>query len=185
MTGSDARVEESPERPSEDFSHPRINPKTSIPFFLLNLVPLLAIFTGITWTSVWIFAVLYWGRMFFITAGYHRYFAHRAYKTGRVFQAILAFGGCASAQKGPLWWAGHHRMHHRFSDTPVDPHTPRKGFWWSHVGWILSDETSSIPEGTMKEYDDVPGDPVDQPPRLGRTLVTRACCPSSSEDGPV
>lgn len=141
---------------SERLAHPRINPRASVPFFLIHLVPLLAIFTGITWTAVWIFLAMYWGRMFCITAGYHRYFSHRAYKTGRVFQAILAFGGCASAQKGPLWWAGHHRMHHRYSDTPSDPHTPRKGFWWSHAGWILSDETSALPEGTMKEYDDVP-----------------------------
>ena len=105
---------------------------------------------------MWIFLVAYWGRMFFITAGYHRYFAHRAYKTGRVFQFVLAFGGCSAAQKGPLWWAGHHRIHHRYSDTPVDPHTPKKGFWWSHVGWILADDTSDQPEGTMKEFDDVP-----------------------------
>ena len=129
---------------------------TSIPFFLVHLLPLVAIFTGVTWTAVWLFIACYWGRMFFITAGYHRYFSHRAYKTGRVFQFILAFGGSSAAQKGPLWWAGHHRMHHRYSDTPLDPHTPKKGFWWSHVGWILSDETSTQPEGTMKEYDSVP-----------------------------
>lgn len=139
-----------------DFSHGRINPRTSIPFFLVHLLPLLAVFTGVTWTAVWLFVATYWGRMFFITAGYHRYFAHRAYRTGRVFQFVLAFGGCSSAQKGPLWWAGHHRIHHRFSDTPVDPHTPKKGFWWSHVGWILGDDTSFQPEGTMKEFESIP-----------------------------
>jgi stearoyl-CoA desaturase (delta-9 desaturase) len=78
-------------------------------------------------------------RMFGITAGYHRYFAHRAYRTGRVFQFILAFIGGTSAQKGALWWAAHHRDHHRNSDGPDDIHSPvQDGFWWSHVGWFLS-----------------------------------------------
>ena len=141
---------------AEDYSHGKINLKTSIPFFLVHLLPLVSIFTGVTWTAVWLFLACYWGRMFFITAGYHRYFSHRAYKTSRAFQFVLAFGGSSAAQKGPLWWAGHHRMHHRYSDTPLDPHTPKKGFWWSHVGWILGDDTSEQPESTMKEYADVP-----------------------------
>lgn len=136
--------------------HGRINPRTSIPFFLVHLVPLFAILTGVPATAWILFAVTYWGRMFFITAGYHRYFAHKTFRTGRVFQFVLAFGGSSAAQKGPLWWAGHHRIHHRYTDTALDPHTPRKGFWWSHVGWILSDETSDVPEGTMKDFEKYP-----------------------------
>lgn len=78
-------------------------------------------------------------RMFAITAGYHRYFAHRAYRTGRTFQFLLALLGGASAQKGALWWAAHHRDHHRDSDGPNDIHSPvQRGFWWSHLGWFLS-----------------------------------------------
>ncbi len=78
-------------------------------------------------------------RMFAITAGYHRYFAHRAYRTSRAFQFLLALVGGASAQKGALWWAAHHRDHHRDSDGPEDIHSPvQRGFWWSHVGWFLS-----------------------------------------------
>jgi stearoyl-CoA desaturase (delta-9 desaturase) len=81
---------------------------------------------------------LYLLRMFGITAGYHRYFAHRAYRTGRVFQFLLAWIGGMSAQKGALWWAAHHRDHHRWSDTPEDLHSPiRQGFLWSHMGWFL------------------------------------------------
>jgi stearoyl-CoA desaturase (delta-9 desaturase) len=94
--------------------------------------------------------------MFFITAGYHRYFSHRSYRTSRAFQFVLAVGGTTCAQKGPLWWAGHHRVHHRFADTIDDPHTPLKGFWWSHVGWILCDETSARPEGSMKDFEKFP-----------------------------
>ena len=108
-----------------DLPHGRINPRSSIPFFVVHLLPFLAIFTGVP-AKVWIlFAATYWGRMFFITGGYHRYFSHRSYKTSRAFQFVLAFGGGMAVQKGPLWWAGHHRLHHRFADTADDPHTPR------------------------------------------------------------
>ncbi|MEZ4366424.1 MAG: acyl-CoA desaturase [Kofleriaceae bacterium] len=78
-------------------------------------------------------------RMFAVTAGYHRYFSHRSYKTSRAFQFVLAIVGLAAAQQGPLWWAAHHRHHHRRSDQPDDIHSPRqRGFWWSHVGWLFS-----------------------------------------------
>jgi stearoyl-CoA desaturase (delta-9 desaturase) len=77
--------------------------------------------------------------MFGITAGFHRYFSHRAFRTGRAFQLVLALLGTLSVQKGVLWWAGHHRDHHRYSDGERDVHSPvQRGFWWSHVGWILS-----------------------------------------------
>ncbi len=78
-------------------------------------------------------------RMFAVTAGYHRYFSHRSYRTGRAFQLALALLGATATQKGPLWWAAHHRDHHRHSDAPEDVHSPlQRGFWWSHVGWFLS-----------------------------------------------
>jgi stearoyl-CoA desaturase (delta-9 desaturase) len=76
-----------------------------------------------------------------VTAGYHRYFAHRAFRTGRVFQFVLAWLGCAAMQNGPLWWASGHRRHHRFSDRAGDPHSPvLGGFWHGHLGWVLSGE---------------------------------------------
>src|SRR5690625_2053096 len=77
--------------------------------------------------------------MFFITGGYHRYFSHRSYKTSRFMQFILAFGGGTAAQTGALWWASHHRNHHRYSDTERDLHSPHKDFWWSRLGGILCD----------------------------------------------
>src|SRR5262245_25702488 len=78
------------------------NPISSIPFVLVHFVPILAIFTGVGWHDWQILLVTYWARMFFITAGYHRYFAHRSFKTSRVFQFILALGGTTATQKGPL-----------------------------------------------------------------------------------
>jgi stearoyl-CoA desaturase (delta-9 desaturase) len=122
----------------------RVNWKTSIPFFLVHVLCLAAIFTGISRTALILFVTLYVVRMFFITAGYHRYFAHKSYKLGRAMQFVMAFGGGTAAQKGPLWWAGHHRNHHRFSDTERDIHSPLKGFWWSHVGWILCDKNNEL-----------------------------------------
>ena len=117
----------------------------NVPFVALHLGCVALFFVGPTWLSLVLCAVLYFVRMFGITAGYHRYFSHRSYKTSRLFQFVLACIGCSSMQKGPLWWAGHHREHHRHTDTLADPHSPVvRSFWWSHVGWILDggyDET--------------------------------------------
>jgi stearoyl-CoA desaturase (delta-9 desaturase) len=90
--------------------------------------------------------VSYLVRMFAITAGYHRYFSHRAFKTSRAFQFVLAFLGTTTTQKGPLWWAAAHRRHHKYSDTPDDMHSPvQRGFWHAHMGWWFgrkNDETA-------------------------------------------
>ncbi len=111
---------------------------SGLPFMAMHLVPVAVVATGFTTTDAIIASVLYVLRMFFITAGYHRYFSHRSYRLGRAGQFLMALGGITAAQKGPLWWAGHHRRHHRYADTPRDVHSPREGFWWSHVGWVLS-----------------------------------------------
>jgi stearoyl-CoA desaturase (delta-9 desaturase) len=125
---------------------------TSIPFLLCHLAPLAAVFTGVTRTSLVLFAVLFLGRMWFITAGFHRYFAHRAFKTNRAFQFVLAFGGGSAGQKGALWWAANHRDHHKYTDTERDPHTPQKGFWWSHVGWVLSGKYNSEDLSRIEDF---------------------------------
>lgn len=130
----------------------KVNKITSIPFVLMHLVPLLALFTGIDRKAVIMGLVLFYARMFFITAGYHRYFAHRSYRLARVPQFIMAVGGATAVQKGPLWWAGHHRDHHKYSDTEQDIHTPQKGFWWSHVGWILCDKFAATPTDRIKDF---------------------------------
>ncbi|HVE86213.1 MAG TPA: fatty acid desaturase [Myxococcales bacterium] len=111
----------------------------SLPFFLVHLAALSAFFVGFRWRYVVVCVALYYARMFLVTTFYHRYFSHRSFKTSRVFQFVAAFLTCTCAQKGPLWWAAHHRHHHRASDQADDVHSPlQRGFWWSHVGWILS-----------------------------------------------
>jgi stearoyl-CoA desaturase (delta-9 desaturase) len=128
----------------------------AIPFFAVHLAPLAAFFVTVTWKDWVLCAVLYVTRMFFITAGYHRYFSHRSYKMGRVAQFVMAFGGTTAVQKGPLWWAGHHRVHHRYTDLDGDVHSPRDGFWWSHVGWILSTEYKATDLAAINDFASYP-----------------------------
>jgi stearoyl-CoA desaturase (delta-9 desaturase) len=125
----------------------------SLPFFAVHAVALATPFVApVAWGWVALAAAVYAVRMFGITAGYHRYFSHRAFRTSRAFQLVLAILGAASAQKGPLWWAAHHRDHHRWSDGPEDIHSPlRHGFWWSHVGWILSRRYDATKLGRVKD----------------------------------
>jgi len=138
--------------PASSVERGRIHWWATTPIWVLHVLPFLAFFTGVPWWNWVLMAGLYFGRMFFITAGYHRYFAHRAYKTSRWFQFVLAVGGATAAQKGPLWWAGNHRLHHRYVDTDRDAHTPIKGFWWAHLGWILSDAHDETPTESIEDF---------------------------------
>jgi stearoyl-CoA desaturase (Delta-9 desaturase) len=124
-------------------ARPRVATKLSeyqwvgaIPFIVVHLLPLLAFYTGTRWQDWACCVALYWVRMFGVTGVYHRYFSHRTYKTSRVFQFVLAFLAMSSSQKGVLWWASNHRTHHKLSDKDGDPHDSRRGFWYSHVGWL-------------------------------------------------
>jgi stearoyl-CoA desaturase (delta-9 desaturase) len=123
----------------------------SSPFLIFHLVPLLALWSGVTWRAVVLGVASYVVRMFFITAGYHRYFSHRSFRASRPVQAVLAIGGTTAIQKGPLWWAANHRAHHRHSDTEQDAHTPLRGFWHSHVGWIMSDRHTATDLSAVKD----------------------------------
>ena len=112
---------------------------SAIPFLLAHLACIAAVWSGVTWQAVAICVTLYWLRIFAIGAGYHRYFSHRAYSTSRAFQFLLALAAQSTAQKSVLWWAAKHRHHHLHSDTEDDVHSPRrKGFLYSHVGWIFA-----------------------------------------------
>jgi len=123
-------------RAQSDIIYPSI-----IPFLLVHVTGIAAIWTGITPTSVALCVALYWLRIFAIGAGYHRYFSHRAYATSRAFQFVLAVLAQSTAQKSVLWWAVKHRHHHLHSDTEADVHSPlRKGFLYSHIGWVFTRE---------------------------------------------
>ncbi len=108
-----------------------------IPFLGLHLMCLGVIWVGWSWIAVLVAVLLYFIRMFAVTGFYHRYFSHRTFKTSRWGQFLFAVWGNSAVQKGPLWWAAHHRHHHRHSDKETDVHSPHQdGFFWSHIGWI-------------------------------------------------
>ncbi|MBI5854938.1 MAG: acyl-CoA desaturase [Nitrospirae bacterium] len=110
-----------------------------LPLFAVHAMCLGVIWVGWSWTAVAVCIALYWVRMFAITGWYHRYFAHRSFKTSRWCQLAFAVLGASATERGPLWWAGNHRQHHRFSDQEDDPHSPiTRGFLWAHIGWITS-----------------------------------------------
>jgi len=111
-----------------------------IPFVLCHLAVFGAVWSGVTWQAVVLAIVLYVVRIFGITAGYHRYFSHRSYETSRPVAFVLAWIGESTMQRGPLWWAAHHRHHHLYSDTEQDLHSPKQhGLFHAHLGWIYDD----------------------------------------------
>jgi len=114
-----------------------------LPFLLLQASVLLVFTTFFSWTGVLVCALSYGVRMFAITGFYHRYFSHRTYRMGRAMQFFAAFLGATATQKGALWWAAHHRVHHKESDTDNDPHNSREGFWHSHWLWFLYDDSAA------------------------------------------
>ncbi len=131
---------------SPDLSEDRTVAKSaSIPFFAVHLLALAIFFVDFKWWYPVVAIGMYYFRMAAITIGYHRYFSHRAFKTSRFAQFWLAFFATTSTQKGVLWWAAHHRDHHKYSDMEGDIHSPvRESLYWSHLGWILAkryDET--------------------------------------------
>jgi stearoyl-CoA desaturase (delta-9 desaturase) len=136
----------------------RLDLVKSLPFFAVHLVALVGVFfVGFRWWYPLVALASYYVRMTFVTAGYHRYFSHRAYKTSRWFQFVLALGAETSAQKGVLWWGAHHRDHHKYSDQPSDVHSPRQqGLWWAHVGWILGAKHQETKLDRIKDFAQYP-----------------------------
>lgn len=124
-----------------------------LPFIALHLACMAAFFIDVSTTAVVVCLSLYWLRLFAITAFYHRYFSHHSYKTNRFWQFIFALLGNMAAQRGPLWWAAHHRAHHQHSDTADDLHSPvQRGFWWSHVGWFTCDASFRTQLNRIKDF---------------------------------
>jgi stearoyl-CoA desaturase (Delta-9 desaturase) len=109
------------------------------PFIGLHLASIGVIWVGVSRTAVTVAAMSYVIRMFALTGFYHRYFSHRTFRTSRALQFVFALIGASSVQRGPLWWAAHHRNHHQHADTERDPHSPAVyGFIRSHMGWFLT-----------------------------------------------
>ena len=119
----------------------RLQILSCIPFAIIHIAALSVLWIHFRWSYLITCVAVFLVRMFFVTAGYHRYFSHRSFKTSRWFQFVIAVMATTSTQKGVLWWAAHHRHHHRFSDQEEDLHSPTLfGFFWAHIGWIVSDK---------------------------------------------
>ena len=117
----------------------RVDLLRTVPFLLMHLACLTVIWVGWSPVAVATAVFLYVVRMLAITGFYHRYFSHKAFKASRPVQFVFAVLGASAVQRGPLWWASHHRHHHRASDRPDDAHSPvQHGFWRSHVTWFMT-----------------------------------------------
>jgi stearoyl-CoA desaturase (delta-9 desaturase) len=129
----------------------------SSPIFFMHLFALGVFFTGFSWVAVVALAITYVVRVFALTAGFHRYFSHRAFKTSRTFQFVMAWVGTSSAQLGPMWWAANHRHHHQHSDKEEDIHSPvTKDAFWAHIGWVLCRAYGSIQHDRIKDLTKYP-----------------------------
>lgn len=112
-----------------------------VPIIALHVIALWGVFVfALSWIDALVAVALYGLRMFAITGFYHRYFAHKTFNTGRIHQFFWACVAASSGQRGPLWWAAHHRLHHRHTEDLADPHNARRGLWWSHMGWFLCEK---------------------------------------------
>ena len=90
------------------------------------------------WSSVAVFLGMWLiGQNIGIAMSYHRQLTHRGYVTPKWLEYAMAVCGTMALQGSPTYWVAVHRMHHQYTDKPGDPHSPRDGAWWSHMGWIL------------------------------------------------
>jgi len=127
--------------PTAGAAHGGIDWLRVAPFVGLHLACLSVLWTGWSATALAVAAALYALRMFAITAFYHRYFSHKAFRASRAMQLVFAVLAASAAQRGPLWWASHHRHHHAHADGDADAHSPKqRGFLWAHLGWFLARE---------------------------------------------
>ena len=135
----------------DDLAADRIDWLRVIPFIALHAACAGVLWVGVSGFALCVAAALYAVRMFALTGFYHRYFSHKAFKTSRAIQFLFALIGATCVQRGPLWWAAHHRNHHRHADSAADIHSPlQHGFLWSHMGWFLT------PRGFRTDWDVIP-----------------------------
>lgn len=123
-----------------------------LPFILLHLACLAVFWVGVSWFAVGFMLLFYLIRMFSITAFFHRYLSHKTFQTSRPVQFLFVLLGTMSAQRGPLWWAAHHRYHHRYTDSSQDPHSSTHGLWYSHVGWFLNEYNFATRKEVIKDW---------------------------------
>lgn len=127
--------------------------KQTIRLIFIHLLVLTVFLTGTSKTALLVALFFFIWRGFFLSVAYHRYFSHRSFKTTRFFQFLLALGGNICMQRGALWWAANHRLHHQYSDTEKDPHSPvAHGFWHAHMGWAMEKKSFETDYTRIKDF---------------------------------
>jgi stearoyl-CoA desaturase (delta-9 desaturase) len=132
--------------------HDKPNWVTTVVFGLFHIGAIAALFF-FSWQALWISVALYWMTIGFgISLGYHRLHTHRSFKVPKPIEYFFALCGALTLEGGPIFWVATHRIHHQKSDQPGDPHSPRDGAWWSHMGWILFGEANHNNTKLMSKY---------------------------------
>lgn len=130
----------------------KINWQTLVAVVIFHLLAAAALFT-FSWQNLAVAAVLWWiAGSLGVGLGYHRLLTHRGFKAPRWLERTLAVCGSLAMQSGPITWVTTHRLHHAFTDTDRDPHSPQNGIFWSHMGWILRGTAQNNSEATRKRY---------------------------------
>jgi fatty-acid desaturase len=130
----------------------RWNWQTIIFVSLFHLVALAAFFT-FSWTNLAATVILWWiGASWGVGIGYHRLLTHRGFTASKWMTRFLATCATLAVQSGPISWVTTHRIHHAFTDLEKDPHSPRNGVWWSHIGWIFEGVAQLQPESVRRKY---------------------------------
>ncbi len=132
--------------------HDKPNWVTAIAFGIFHIGAVAALFM-FSWQALWISLALYWMTICFgISLGYHRLHTHRSFKVPKAIEYFFALCGALTLEGGPIFWVATHRIHHQKSDQPGDPHSPRDGAFWAHMGWILFGEANHNNTKMMSKY---------------------------------
>jgi len=132
--------------------HKRLNWATTIAMILFHVGAIAALFM-FSWRNLAVAVFLYWvATGLGISLGYHRLHTHRSYKAPKLLEYFFAICGSLTLEGGPITWVATHRIHHQKSDHDGDPHSPRDGMWWAHVGWILFGESLDRLTGIVSKY---------------------------------
>jgi len=116
----------------------------------------------VTWRTIIVALFLWWlAGSLGVGIGYHRLLTHRGFKTPKLVEYFLTLCGTLALEAGPIAWVATHRIHHAHTDVPGDPHTPRDGSWWAHMGWVLTGTAQRYSKTVRKRYaPDLTSDPV-------------------------
>jgi len=129
-----------------------INWVTATFMVLFHLGAVAALFF-FTWKALFVAIFLCWvSTSLGIGMGYHRLLTHRGYKTAKWVENCLTLFATLSLEGGPIFWVATHRIHHQHSDQEGDPHSPRDGKWWAHMGWILVGKSMHHDTTTLTRY---------------------------------